>query len=191
MNKNYELNNPVERARLISDTLQSFKDQQVILFAPAALTYTFNNIIEGICYVIYHTIEVDDRDIFMSCIYDDKTYSIIIRTSYGSYILKLLSSCRFDYKPNEDELFINNDKAKINIMNDEFSSSFSTNELEQQVIDQSLAIVNTKKCIDTKMERFLNRYFANRWQSYRVEARYDGKYVLVVKYDGGQFELKK
>ena len=94
----------MERARIILDSVKIFRCEKVILMAPASLTYTFNNVIEALEFVFYHTQEVDYRGTFLEAHITEKPCNIYIRSDYGSYIIKKLSDFEYKYDPNEDEI---------------------------------------------------------------------------------------
>lgn len=197
MEKNYNLNNPMDRARLIIDALKLYKEEEVIVYAPACLTYRFDNVVEGIMWVIHHTVENDVRSVFLNCTLDNPYRSvglIKITTSYGEYKVNPMQLYKYKYVPSEDEYFRNDEKAKIDILNREFSSQFSQQELEVQRVNQALEILNVNDSrslnVSKKIERLLNKYFQDRWTSYTVEREeLDSKsvqYTLKVKYDTNQ-----
>lgn len=195
----YNLNNPMERARIILDSVKIFRCEKVILMAPASLTYTFNNVIEALEFVFYHTQEVDYRGTFLEAHITEKPCNIYIRSDYGSYMIKRLSDFEYKYDPNEDERFIQDEKFKIELMEREFNSQFSSKELEERMTNQALAILDNNSMhtqIENKLEQFLNRYFNGQWTSYTVESRQldaiSTQYTLKVKYNSGEtIELKK
>lgn len=197
MNKtNYDLNNPMERARAIKDSIMFFRQQETVLLCPAALSYKFNDSIEALSFVFYHTAEVDNRDVYIEAYLDQ--VGMYIRTSYGSYHLKRLSDFTYKYRPSEDEQFKIDTEKKIQLMEKEFNTRFSKQELESQMNHQALAIVNNgfiHTQIEDKLEHFLNQYFQGRWIEYTVESRQLDKistqYTLKVKYDAGVFEIAK
>lgn len=195
----YNLNNPMERARIILDSVKIFRCEKVILMAPASLTYTFNNVIEALEFVFYHTQEVDYRGTFLEAHITEKPCNIYIRSDYGSYMIKRLSDFEYKYDPNEDERFIQDEKFKIELMEREFNSQFSSKELEDRMTNQALAILDNNSMhtqIENKLEQFLNRYFNGQWTSYTVESRQldsiSTQYTLKVKYNTGEtIELNK
>ena len=196
----YNLNNPMERARIILDSVNNFRCEKVILMAPASLTYTFNNVIEALEFVFYHTQEVDYRGTFLEAHIAENPCNIYIRSDYGSYMIKKLSDFEYKYDPNEDERFIQDEKFKIELMEREFNSQFTPNELEDRMTNQALAILddnsNMHTNIENKLEQFLNRYFNGQWLSYTVESRQldaiSTQYTLRVKYNSGEIiELNK
>lgn len=197
--EHYNLNNPMERARIILDSVRWFRTEKVILMAPAALTYTFNNVIEALEFVFYHTQEVDYRGTFLESHITEKPCNIYIRSDYGSYTIKKLSDFEYKYNPNEDERFIQDEKFKIELMEREFNSQFTPKELEDRMTNQALAILdnaNMHTKIENKLEQFLNRYFNGQWLSYTVESRQldsiSTQYTLKVKYNSGEtIELNK
>ena len=194
----YNLNNPMERARIILDSLNNFKNKKVILMAPASLTYTFNNVVEALEFVFYHTQEVDYRGTFLEAHITEKPCNVYIRSDYGSYTIKKLSDFEYKYDPNEDERFVSDEKFKIELMEREFNSQFTTNELEDRMTNQALDMLNDSNMhtmIEYKLEQFLNRYFNGQWLSYCVESRQldaiSTQYTLRVKYNSGETELNK
>ena len=196
----YNLNNPMERARIILDSVNNFRCEKVILMAPASLTYTFNNVIEALEFVFYHTQEVDYRGTFLEAHITERPCNIYIRTDYGSYTIKKLSDFEYKYDPDEDERFIQDEKFKIELMEREFNQNFTNKELEDRMINQALAILdnsnNMRTKIENKLEQFLNRYFNSQWLSYTVESRkldaISTQYTLRVKYNSGKIiELNK
>ena len=195
----YNLNNPMERARIILDSLNNFKNKKVILMAPASLTYTFNNVVEALEFVFYHTQEVDYRGTFLEAHITEKPCNVYIRSDYGSYTIKKLSDFEYKYDPNEDERFVSDEKFKIELMEREFNSQFTTNELEDRMTNQALDMLNDSNMhtmIEYKLEQFLNRYFNGQWLSYCVESRQldaiSTQYTLRVKYNSGEtIELNK
>lgn len=195
----YNLNNPMERARIILDSVKNFRCEKVILMAPASLTYTFNNVIEALEFVFYHTQEVDYRGTFLEAHSTERPCNIYIRSDYGTYMIKKLSDFEYKYDPNEDKRFIQDEKFKIELMEREFNSQFSSKELEDRMTNQALAILDNNNMhtqIENKLEQFLNRYFNGQWLSYTVESRQldsiSTQYTLKVKYNSGEtIELKK
>lgn len=195
----YNLNNPMERARIIIDSLNNFKYKKVILMAPASLTYTFNNVVEALEFIFYHTQEVDYRGTFLEAHITEKPCNIYIRSDYGSYTIKRLSDFEYKYNPNEDERFVSDEKFKIELMEREFNSKFTNNELEDRMTNQALDMLNNSSMhtrIEYKLEQFLNRYFNGQWVSYCVESRQldaiSTQYTLRVKYNSGEtIELNK
>jgi hypothetical protein len=195
----YNLNNPMERARIIIDSLNNFKCKKVILMAPASLTYTFNNIVEALEFIFYHTQEVDYRGTFLEAHITERPCNVYIRSDYGSYTIKKLSDFEYKYDPNEDERFVSDEKFKIELMEREFNSQFTTNELEDRMTNQALDMLNDSNMhtmIEHKLEQFLNRYFNGQWLSYCVESRQldaiSTQYTLRVKYNSGEtIELNK
>lgn len=197
----YDLNNPKERARLILDSVKYFKSEKVLLTGPAALIYTFNNVIEAIEFVFWHQ-HVDFESSFVESHIQERPACIYMRSTYGSYSINCLSYFEYEYKANDNEAFIKDQKAKLEIMEREFNSNFSNNELEEQMTNQALAILDNNSelqhnsAIDNKLESFLNRYFNHQWISYSVESmRLDNistQYTLKVKYNTGEtIELRK
>lgn len=196
----YNLNNPMERARIILDSVNNFRCEKVILMAPASLTYTFNNVIEALEFVFYHTQEVDYRGTFLEAHISEKPCNIYIRSDYGPYTIKKLSDFEYKYDPDEDERFIQDEKFKIELMEREFNQNFTNKELEDRMTNQALAILdnsnNMHTKIENKLEQFLNRYFNSQWLSYTVESRkldaISTQYTLRVKYNSGKIiELNK
>ena len=195
----YNLNNPMERARIIIDSLNNFKNKKVILMAPASLTYTFNNVVEALEFIFYHTQEVDYRGTFLEAHITEKPCNVYIRSDYGSYTIKKLSDFEYKYDPSEDERFVSDEKFKIELMEREFNSKFTTNELEDRMTNQALDMLNDSNMhtrIEYKLEQFLNRYFNGQWLSYCVESRQldaiSTQYTLRVKYNSGEtIELNK
>jgi hypothetical protein len=168
--------------------------------APASLTYTFNNVIEALEFVFYHTQEVDYRGTFLETHITENPCNIYIRSDYGSYMIKKLSDFEYKYDPNEDERFIQDEKFKIELMEKEFNQNFTSKELEDRMTNQALAILdnsnNMHTKIENKLEQFLNRYFNGQWLSYTVESRkldaISTQYTLRVKYSSGEIiELNK
>lgn len=194
--KKYDLNNPLERARMIRDSVMFFRQKQIMLVCPAALTYRFNDSIEALSYIFYHVAEVDDKDIYLEATLHH--LGITIRTTYGIYHVKRLSDYNYKYSPHQDAIFKEDERKKIEIMEKEFNGAFSKQELEQRMENQSLAILDYSyhTQIENKLEHFLNKYFQGRWKSYTVESRQLDKistqYTLRVTYDTGSiFEINK
>ena len=193
----YNLSNPMERARLINDALKylTVNNKKVMVFAPAALTYTFNNVVEGIMWMFHHVdSEETFRNVFLTC-YLEVPYNgvafINAITEYGEYKIKPMSIYEYKYVPSEDEYFRNDEKAKLSIMCREFKSNFSTDELERQRINQALEILDQHDAhaidVSKKIEKFLTKYFQDRWRSYNIEKvnldPISVQYTLTVYYD--------
>lgn len=110
----YDLNNPVDRARLICDAREhdKFGEREVIVYAPAALNHHFKNVVEAISFVIWHAKEVDAMgdERFISCrIINQKSSDIGISVAVAlgdefsqSYLIKRLDSLDFRYHPAEE-----------------------------------------------------------------------------------------
>ena len=106
----YDLNNPIDRARLICDAREhdKFGEREVIVYAPASLNHHFKNVVEAISFVIWHAKEVDAMgdERFISCrIINQKSadIGISIVVALGefsqSYLVKRLDSLDFHYCP--------------------------------------------------------------------------------------------
>lgn len=106
----YDLNNPLDRARLICDAREhdKFGEREVIVYAPAALDHHFKNVLEAILFVLWHVKEVDAMgdERFISCrIINQKSrdIGISIVVALGefsqSYLIKRLDSLDFYYRP--------------------------------------------------------------------------------------------
>lgn len=106
----YDLNNPVDRARLICDAREhdKFGEREVIVYAPASLNHHFKNVVEAISFVIWHAKEVDTigDERFISCrIINQKSRDIGISVVVAlgefsqSYLIKRLDSLDFYYRP--------------------------------------------------------------------------------------------
>jgi hypothetical protein len=106
----YDLNNPIDRARLICDAREhdKFGEREVIVYAPASLNHHFKNVVEAISFIIWHAKEVDaiGDERFISCrIINQKSsdIGISIVVALGefsqSYLVKRLDSLDFHYRP--------------------------------------------------------------------------------------------
>jgi hypothetical protein len=185
--KKYDLNNPIERARLIRDCVLFFKQEQIVLRCPGSLTYVFNDSIEALSFVFYHVAEVDIKDTYLDATLNN--LGVNIQTTNGTYSIKHLSYYGYKYHPSQDITFIKDEHKKIELMNKEFNSIFSEQELEQRIENQSLTILDCSfhTQIESKLEHFLNKYFQGRWKSYVVESQkldsISTQYTLKITYD--------
>jgi hypothetical protein len=188
----YNLNNPTEAARMLAEI--TF-DGEVILSSSKEV-YKFNTPSEAIMYVLYN-----EKEFTSATLEDDRVH---ITTPYESYDIRKLISYSYKETTNvantettTDKLFKEDENKKIELMEKEFNGCFTTNELEKRLENQSLQILDITyhTFIESKLERFLNKYFYGQWSSYSVESRklndISTQYTLKVTYDKGGFELNK
>jgi hypothetical protein len=188
----YNLNNPTEAARMLAEI--TF-DGEVILSSSKEV-YKFNTPSEAIMYVLYNEKE------FTSATLEDNKVHIV--TPYESYDIRKLVSYSYKETNNTtntetitDKLFKEDENKKLEFMEKEFNGQFSSKELDKRVENQALQILDVTyhTYIESKLERFLNKYFYGRWVKYTVETRklndISTQYTLKVTYDKGGFELNK
>lgn len=104
----YNLNSPLERARLLEDARKYYGSSEIWVHYPAGVEYKFNNITEAIMAVLQHAIEIDATgdERFISCgMYNIGSIDIcihIVATSGDykcSYNLKKVESYDYKYRP--------------------------------------------------------------------------------------------
>ena len=104
----YNLNSPLERARLLEDARKYYGSSEIWVHYPAGVEYRFHNITEAIMAVLQHAMEVDaiGDEKFVSCgMYNIGSIDIcihIIATSGDykcSYNLKKVESYDYKYRP--------------------------------------------------------------------------------------------
>ena len=188
----YNLNNPTEAARMLTEI--TF-DGEVILSSSKEM-YKFNTPSEALMYVLYN-----EKEYISATLEDDRIHIV---SPYENYDIRKLIS--YSYKDKEtdnantettDKLFKEDNNKKLELMEKEFNGQFTTNELEKRLENQSLQILDITyhTFIESKLERFLNKYFYGQWSSYSVESKQLDKistqYTLKVVYDKGCFELNK
>lgn len=184
----YDLNNPIERAALIRDGIGNFGQEEIILSSQNNII-KFNDIIETLSYVFYTS------ECFIECQLNNA--GIMIKTEDSVFYIKRLSDIEYKYSPKFERRFKQDEEKKIQIMENEFNSRFTNQELESHIENQSLALVSpglhTK--IEIKIEHFLNQYFNGRWTKYSIDSRrldrISIQYTLKVTYDNGSFEINK
>ena len=182
----YNLNNPTEAARMLTEI--TF-DGEVILSSSKEM-YKFNTPSEALMYVLYN-----EKEYISATLEDDRIHIV---SPYENYDIRKLIS--YSYKDKEtdnantettDKLFKEDNNKKLELMEKEFNGQFTTNELEKRLENQSLQILDITyhTFIESKLERFLNKYFYGQWSSYSVESKQLDKistqYTLKVVYDKG------
>lgn len=189
----YNLNNPTEAARMLAEI--TF-DGEVILSSSKEV-YKFNTPSEAVMYVLYN-----EKEFISATLEDDRIH---ITTHYESYDIRKLISYSYKESNNTtntstettDKLFKEDENKKLEFMEKEFNGQFSSKELDKRVENQALQILDVTyhTYIESKLERFLNKYFYGRWVKYTVETRklndISTQYTLKVTYDKGGFELNK
>lgn len=186
----YNLNNPTEAARMLAEI--TFEGE--VILSSSKEVYKFNTPSEALMYVLYNEKE------FLSATLEDDRLHIV--SPYESYDIRKLISYSYRETNNTnsestDKLFKEDETKKLEIMEKEFNGQFTTNELEKRLENQSIQILDITyhTFIESKLERFLNKYFYGQWSSYSVESRKLDKistqYTLKVTYDRGCFELNK
>lgn len=104
----YNLNSPLERARLLEDARRYYGSSEIWVHYPAGVEYKFHNITEAIMAVLQHVMEIDANgdERFISCgMYNIGSIDIcihVVATSGDykcSYFLKKLESYDYKYRP--------------------------------------------------------------------------------------------
>lgn len=189
----YNLNNPTEAARMLAEI--TFEGE--VILSSSKEVYKFNTPSEAVMYVLYN-----EKEFTSATLEDDRIH---ITTHYESYDIRKLISYSYKETNNTnsesetttDKLFKEDDNKKLELMEKEFNGQFTTNELEKRLENQSIQILDITyhTFIESKLERFLNKYFYGQWSSYSVESRkldrISTQYTLKVTYDRGCFELNK
>lgn len=188
----YNLNNPTEAARMLAEI--TFEGE--VILSSSKEVYKFNTPSEAVMYVLYN-----EKEFTSATLEDDRIH---ITTPYTSYDIRKLISYSYKETNNTstssettDKLFKEDDHKKLELMEKEFNGQFTTNELEKRLENQSIQILDITyhTFIESKLERFLNKYFYGQWSSYSVESRkldrISTQYTLKVTYDRGCFELNK
>ena len=107
----YNLNSPLERARLLEDARRYYGSSEIWVHYPASCEFKFHNITEAIMAVLQHAMEIDaiGDERFVSCnMYNIGSIDICIHiiaasgNDYScSYLLKKVESYDYKYRPQE------------------------------------------------------------------------------------------
>ena len=106
----YNLNSPLERARLLEDARRYYGSSEIWVHYPASCEYKFHSITEAIMAVLQHAMEIDaiGDERFVSCnMYNIGSIDICIHIIAASgdyscsYLLKKVESYDYKYRPQE------------------------------------------------------------------------------------------
>lgn len=196
---NYNLSNPMERSRIIMESMKRFSNEQIIVSVPGNEPHIFKNCLDAFMFVFWHVDTVDCQGQYIRANLgniNSSNFYVSIETDQGNYLVRMLKSYYYDYE--QDKTFARDEATKVKMMEREFNSRFSETELDTAMVNQSLNIIDTnnfKTAIEDKIEEMLNRYFTGRWYSYSVETRkldnISTQYTLKIKYDAGIIQLNK
>lgn len=106
----YNLNSPLERARLLEDARRYYGSSEIWVHYPASCEYKFHSITEAIMAVLQHAMEIDaiGDERFVSCnMYNIGSIDICIHIIAASgdyscsYLLKKVESYDYKFRPQE------------------------------------------------------------------------------------------